>query len=280
VNRPNFFILGAPKCGTTSLAEWLSSHPEIFMSRLKEPHFFNTDMQNSKVGDSDGYLKLFARAEAKALGEASTWYLFSKMAVANIERFCHDPKYIIMSRPPSTMVQSLFLHNKRTGAETASTIQEAWDLQESRSEGKNIPKLCREPSYLQYKAACSFGEMAERLFSLVPPERILHIRLQDLSEDARKSYLRVLEFLGVDDDGKSEFSKQNTARKPRHRGIHSILRRLSPLKRMLGIRGSSGFFKLLETPTEKGVESPAMLDDLAKEFTLDRSRMDALGLEY
>jgi hypothetical protein len=43
LRKPNFFILGAPKCGTTSLAEWLGTHPNIFLSAVKEPHFFNTD---------------------------------------------------------------------------------------------------------------------------------------------------------------------------------------------------------------------------------------------
>lgn len=43
--KPNFFIVGAPKCGTTSLAHWLAGHPQVFMSPVKEPHFFNTDYQ-------------------------------------------------------------------------------------------------------------------------------------------------------------------------------------------------------------------------------------------
>ena len=44
MNKPDFFIVGALKCGTTSLYEYLRQHPEVFMSRIKEPHFFGRDL--------------------------------------------------------------------------------------------------------------------------------------------------------------------------------------------------------------------------------------------
>ncbi|MCH9035408.1 MAG: sulfotransferase [Planctomycetes bacterium] len=46
MNKPDFFIVGAPKCGTTSLYEYLRQHPEVFMSRIKEPHFFGRDLSH------------------------------------------------------------------------------------------------------------------------------------------------------------------------------------------------------------------------------------------
>ena len=59
LRRPNFFIIGAPKCGTTSLSVWLSEHPKIFMSPIKEPHFFNTDDRQA-VTTLDQYEALFS----------------------------------------------------------------------------------------------------------------------------------------------------------------------------------------------------------------------------
>ena len=58
--KPNFFILGAPKCGTTSMAKWLSEHPEIFMSKYKEPHYYNTDNRRVVVNHQH-YLSLFKK---------------------------------------------------------------------------------------------------------------------------------------------------------------------------------------------------------------------------
>ena len=77
---PNFFIVGAPKCGTTSLHEYLQRHPDVFMPFYKEPHFFGSDLQGSRFrqfrDQPERYLKLFrdARGE-KRIGESSPWYL-------------------------------------------------------------------------------------------------------------------------------------------------------------------------------------------------------------
>src|SRR5690606_30582215 len=82
MTRPNLFIVGAPKCGTTAWVEYLSSHPEIFFCDPKEPHFFNTDIPNFRwVRSLDEYLKLFVRAGSKkVVGEASILYLYSQEA--------------------------------------------------------------------------------------------------------------------------------------------------------------------------------------------------------
>jgi hypothetical protein len=89
VKRPNFFIVGAPKCGTTSLSEYLRSHPNVFMSSPKEPHFFATDLypRNPEGIDSvAAYLQLFtdARDQHQVVGEASASYMFSDAAIPAI----------------------------------------------------------------------------------------------------------------------------------------------------------------------------------------------------
>ncbi|NJO14781.1 MAG: sulfotransferase [Thioploca sp.] len=62
MKKPNFFIVGAPKCGTTALSEYLSSHPNVFMSYPKEPHYFSTDMPNKRSSSSlEDYLQLFKK---------------------------------------------------------------------------------------------------------------------------------------------------------------------------------------------------------------------------
>ena len=85
--KPNFFILGAPKCATTSLANWLREHPHIFVPTRKEPEFFNTDDEPHKHGgiaNLDAYEALFRDACEKhlAVGEGSVWYLSSSTAIS------------------------------------------------------------------------------------------------------------------------------------------------------------------------------------------------------
>jgi hypothetical protein len=76
VKTPNFFILGAPKCGTTSLAAWLAAHPAVYMSPLKEPAYFAADLKVDRPGPQE-YRALFSAAGDihLAVGEASTCYL-------------------------------------------------------------------------------------------------------------------------------------------------------------------------------------------------------------
>ena len=76
--RPNLFIVGAPKCGTTSLYNYLKWHPEVFMPDKKEPHPVHVGQRAVHGLTEDQYLELFAPARSeKRIGEGSTWYIYS-----------------------------------------------------------------------------------------------------------------------------------------------------------------------------------------------------------
>ena len=83
---PNFFIVGAPKCGTTALYEYLRAHPNVFMPELKEPHFFAKDLGGyPRIKTLEAYRELFEARAAQhlAVGEASVYYLRSAVAIRN-----------------------------------------------------------------------------------------------------------------------------------------------------------------------------------------------------
>ena len=94
--KPNLFIVGAAKSGTTSLHSYLRSHPQIYMSEPKEPHYFCTDFHRSSdllkgtqsgfgMRSKEDYLALFEGVnDSKLVGEASASYLHSKEAASNI----------------------------------------------------------------------------------------------------------------------------------------------------------------------------------------------------
>ena len=87
--KPNFFIVGAPKCGTTAWAHYLSSHPEIYFPSAKEPHFFNTDQPNFRWAKTEEeYATYFANCGNKrVVAEASVQYLYSTCAARNISEY-------------------------------------------------------------------------------------------------------------------------------------------------------------------------------------------------
>lgn len=110
MRRPNTFIVGAPKCGTTALSTYLSEHREVFLSDPKEPNYFCSDLpERQVVSQMEDYLTLFEGAldGHSVVMEASTWYLVSRVAVANIMEFEPRARLIVMVRNPIDLVHSL-----------------------------------------------------------------------------------------------------------------------------------------------------------------------------
>lgn len=207
---PNFFIIGAPKCGTTALAAYLATHPNVFMCVPKEPHHFSTDISWQIVDDRDSYLRLFSGAQPHhlAIGEASVFYLFSKCAVENILKFNPDARFIVMCRNPVEMAISLHAENRRSGAEEFSEFEDAWRAQRARL--LNPP--ARNPNALQYEMIAKTGVQLKRLYEVAGRDRVKVILFEDFIKDTRHCYLDVLNFLSLEDDHRVDFPAYNEKR--------------------------------------------------------------------
>lgn len=251
---PNFFIIGAPKCGTTSLAAWLAQHPNVYISPIKEPWYFSRDIKKQSIRSWEEYLRLFepARLEHTAVGEASTSYLFSKVAVPSIERVFPGARYIVMVRNPIDMAYSLHEEQLRVFYENVTDFVQAWYMAPHRRLGRQVPSSCPDPVLLDYPVWCRLGEQLERLYSIVPRDRVLVVVLDDVKANPRREYLRVLEFLGVPDDGRQAFPVHNPAREWRVRwfgkALRSLGRRVAWAKHIAGVlpRRSLGIMRRLE----------------------------------
>lgn len=99
---PNFFIVGAPKCGTTAWVEYLRAHPDVFFPNVKDQCYFALDLPNFRLTKTPAhYAALYANCgAAKVVGEASAMYLFSTAAARAIRD--HDPASKILNLPPRT----------------------------------------------------------------------------------------------------------------------------------------------------------------------------------
>src|SRR4051812_22016289 len=100
--KPDFFIAGAPKSGTTALFEYLSRHPSVFMPDIKEPNFFSSDLHTKgQRFRADEYLALFEAARSDQLtGEASAIYLYSAVAVARLMQHNPRARVVVILRNP------------------------------------------------------------------------------------------------------------------------------------------------------------------------------------
>ena len=231
---PNLFIVGAPKCGTTAWAEYLGSHPDIFFPRYKDQCFFALDLPNFRLTRTDAnYAELFKESgDARVIGEASAMYLFSTAAAAAIRD--HDPtsKILIFLREQEDYLPSLHNQFLREFAEEIEDFETAWRLSGRRAPD-TIPTTCLEPRTLDYAAMGRFREQVERYFSAFPADQIRVIRFADWTADPRKTYLEILEFLGLEDDGRTAFPPVNSGQTYRSRALARLIMRPTTLVRRL-----------------------------------------------
>ncbi len=242
------------------------------MSPMKEPHYYSTDLANRTIQSANRYAKVFEGVtEAhRAIGEASTWYLFSQEAVTNIEREHSGARYIVMTRDPVAMAHSLYHHNRRVLHEDQLTFEAAWRLQEQRAAERHLPRDCTEPAFLQYFAACSLGSLLQRLYEQVPAERVLHVPLEWMQKDPAPEYRRVLSHLGVDDDGREDFPPANEARGHRSRVLQKTVRLGGRVRVALGINKGLGLSRLNERVQPKEALSPEFRGELDQAFIFER----------
>jgi len=211
MKKPNIFIVGAPKCGTTSLADYLSEHPDIYMPELKEPFFFSKDLPGAMLFKNEQeYLKTYASANAKNILDASPLYLYSEVAAAEIKQFNENAKIIVMLRNPVDVVYSFFTQNVFSMLEDRNIdFRQAWELQEKRACGRMIPSACIEPKLLQYGSLGSFSVQLQRFIDTFERANIKIIIFDDFVADTKAVYESVLDFLGVSQTGRAEFEKKN-----------------------------------------------------------------------
>ena len=160
LKRPNFFIVGAPKSGTTALSEYLRGHPSVFMASPKEPHYFATDMdQYRSISEPDDYFELFARANPQhlAIGEASVWYLYSTEAIGNIRNYNKNSKIIVMLRKPVDMIYAMHSQHLVSMGEDEPDFEKAWKLEAQRRAGNKLPKGILHRENLYYSQIAAYG---------------------------------------------------------------------------------------------------------------------------
>ena len=263
MKKPNFFIIGAPKSGTTALGNYLDDLDSVFVTKPKEPHFFADDFPGYRmVGDMEEYLSLFESAgDSTCLGEGSVFYMYSDFALQNIRDFAPDAKLIVMLRNPIDLAHSLHAQMLYSHDEDIPDFAKAWELMRSRSRGENLPRQCREPKLLQYGQVAMLGKQMSRVYELFPRDNVLVILFQDFVSNTRREFRRTTQFLGVDDQGKTDFPKINESRRHRFPGLakfvfgrtHVLRRPVQVVKSLFGIR-KIGFLPLMrkiETKQER-----------------------------
>ncbi len=195
------------------------------MPSKKEPHFFGSDLpaRPQYVRDEREYLALFAEAgDALRAGEASTWYLASRTAAAEIKRAVPDARIIVQLRDPVEVLYSLHGLRVLAGYEDLWDFEAALAAEPDRAAGRRP----WQKELLLYRELVRFGDHVSRLFAVFGRQAVHVIVYDDLCRDPDGIAAGTLRFLGVEPSPSTTLRVVNPGGRPRIRGLPGILRNL------------------------------------------------------
>ncbi|MBE9136011.1 sulfotransferase [Nodosilinea sp. LEGE 07088] len=291
--QPSFFIVGAPKCGTTALCKYLNRHPDIFIPEFKELHYFDTDLNTKKQANSlPDYLALFEAGAEKVCGEGSPTYLYSKTAAEEIYAFNPQAKIIIMLREPVAMMYAFHSQHLYNGSsETVPDFATALALEPERKLGQHIPPRCTEPQILFYREFAKFSDQVERYLQRFGRHQVKIVLFDDFKSHTEKVFRETLEFLSVAPDFETDLQPINSNKKVRNTRLQSLIK--YPPNRMLELgkyllpipqtwrrtilENTKSYLKQINT--QKATRSPLdapLKAQLIEDFTPELQRLELL----
>ena len=212
---PNVIIIGAQKCGTSSLHYYLGLHPQIFMSAEKELNFF-IEQLNWHRG-LEWYRAQFS-ATAEVRGEASpnyTTYPHRKGVVERMHRIVPDAKLIYLVRDPVERIISHYRHNLA-----------------QHQQKKPLEVLMQDPDN-KYFANSRYALQLEQYLRYYPLSQILIVQQETLRALRRETLQRVFHFLGVDPDffdPRMNWERHRTDRKMQKSPLGRRIEQIPPLR--------------------------------------------------
>jgi len=290
VRKPDFFIIGAPKSGTTALYAYLRQHPQVFLpGHLKEPHYFGSDLDfvDQRRPSLDAYLALFAEARPdQVVGEASVFYLLSERAAEEIRAFQPKAQLIAMLRNPVDMIYSFHSQRLYNTTEDVADFAQALALEEERLQGRRLPRNIGLRQGLQYRRLGRYAEQIQRFIDAFGRDALHVILYDDFRADPAAAFRDTCAFLGVDPGVQVEFRVVNANKQPRSRLLRELLWRKPPVLRRVArvlmpteaMRRSTG--RTIRRLNRREVQRPPLPADLrerlAREFAPDVERLQTL----
>jgi len=279
--KPNLFIVGAPKCGTTFLYHYLKMHPEIYFPNFKEPHFFGSDLKRKHSAynlNKNEYKNLF-EIDKKIIGEASTLYIFSKNAAKEIYDFNPNAKIIIMLRDLVDLVHSMHSQFLFSGDEIIEDFEQALDLEKNRINGKNIPNQTTVDNKLFYTSnIMSLPQNINSFIDYFSRKNIKFIFLDEIKNNPEKVYKQTLDFLDVSlDKHIIDFKVINKNKAYKSKFIRDFIKKysiyLGNLRSKI-FKKPLGFIRVIESYNKVENDRDSISDNLYKKLTDQFSKVD------
>ncbi|MFB6355103.1 MAG: sulfotransferase domain-containing protein [bacterium] len=198
--RPSFLIIGAQKCGTTALADYLARHPELYPPRRKEVHYFDVNYVRGLNWYEQFFIPPADEDESARTFDASPYYIFHPRTPERIAQDFPDISMIVLLRNPVDRAYSHYRHQVRKNREDLS-FREAIETEEKRLEGE-WEKLRRNPNYVSqehrrfsYLARGVYVNQLKRWFDYFSRDQFLILKSEKFRRETNKIYNEVLQFV-------------------------------------------------------------------------------------
>lgn len=291
--RPNAFIVGAPRCGTTAMFSLLGQHPDVSVSDVKEPYYFCTDFHEESdrhhgrrmrfpVRTEADYLALFRGPTRPVVLEATPAYLRSREAPASIHAFDPDARILVMVREPIELLRSLHAKMLSRGQEVLKNFREAIEAESDRRTGLRLPTGLFWPSSLYYSEWIAFAEQIERYRAVFGAGRVKVVVHDDFERNNASTYGEVVRFLGLDASFQPTPERTNTHRTVRFPALTRSLAWAGdlPVKYVLSerVRRQFGqvFRRVYLKPVIRAPLDPVVRRELMSRFRPEVERLSAV----
>lgn len=217
---PDFIIIGAAKCGTTSLYNYLVQHPCIAPAHRKQVFYFATN-RHSKNWYKAFFPTIFKKVYhnlilrmPKITGEATPYYILHPLCPQRIKHTLPDVKIIVLLRNPTDRAYSHYQHVVRVCRENL-TFEEAIDKENERIHGE-LEKLINDENYLSknfqdaYLLGGLYADQLEQWLKLFSQQQILILKSEDLYRFPQKIYKQVIDFLNLPGFDLKQFKVYNS----------------------------------------------------------------------
>ena len=283
---PTFFLIGASKSGTTALHGALKQHPEIFMSPVKEPGYFEfeghprvypepvaTILRRRTPGSAREYAMLFSGvANQRAIGEATVGYLQSPLAATRIRKNLPKSRLVVILRQPADRSHSLFTFLRQHGVEPATSLAEALRQEASRQEKGWYPGC------LYQHVGCYHAHLSV-YFQLFPREQIKVYLYEDWKDSPQATLRDLFGFLGVDPGFRPTLAQHNVTLWPRSERLHGWTRQLQRLEQQMPSLPASLLGSLASAMGRFNLAPPPPLDPELRARLTAGFREDILRLQ-
>jgi hypothetical protein len=212
---PNFLIIGAQRCGTTSLYRYITTNPNIVSASVKEVHYFDYNFDKGQEwyeSHFDPVIGNESDQDGKITGEASPYYIFHPLVPLRVKALLPDIKLIVLLRNPVDRAISHYYHEVRMGAETLS-LEDAISSEEKRMKDQHEITMTGQYSFnhqnFSYTSRGIYVDQLQRWFDIFPKNRFKIIKSEDFFSAPSKIISEVFDFLCVNDHHLSKYEQHN-----------------------------------------------------------------------